>query len=97
MTLAELALWASRRKAPRKRLGQVQSLLTSVTVIDVTPDIAWKFGEVQAALMDRGLQAPDLDLLIGATALVHDYTIVSHNTADFQNIPGLTVIDWLLP
>jgi tRNA(fMet)-specific endonuclease VapC len=97
VTLAELALWASRAKAPRKRHGQVLNLLKSVTTIDVTADVAWKFGDVQADLMDRGLQAPDLDVLIGATALVHGYTVVSHNTADFQNVPGLTVVDWLVP
>jgi tRNA(fMet)-specific endonuclease VapC len=97
VTLAELSLWASRAKAPRKRLRQVRDLLKSVTTIDVTVDIAWKFGEVQADLMDRGLQAPDLDLLIAATALVNGCTVVTHNTADFQNIPGLNVVDWLVP
>lgn len=97
VTLGELVLWASRAKAPRKRLGQLKDLLKSVVTIDVTFDVAWRFGEVQADLMDRGLQAPDLDLLIGATALVYGHTVVSHNTSDFQNIPGLTVVDWLVP
>ena len=25
------------------------------------------------------------------------YTVVSHNATDFQNVPGLTVVDWLVP
>jgi len=33
------------------------------------------------------------DAIIAATALVYDLTIISHNTSDFKNIDGLTVID----
>lgn len=33
------------------------------------------------------------DAIIAATALVHNLKIVSHNTADFKNITGLTCLD----
>lgn len=36
-----------------------------------------------------------MDLLIATTALTYDLTLVTHNVADFQNIPGLRVVDWL--
>jgi len=36
-------------------------------------------------------------LLIASVALTHDLTLVTHNTADFQNIPGLRLDDWLIP
>jgi tRNA(fMet)-specific endonuclease VapC len=36
-----------------------------------------------------------MDLLIAATALVHNLTLVTHNIRDFANVPGLTVQDWL--
>jgi len=29
--------------------------------------------------------------------MVHDLTLVTHNTADYQNIPGLRLDDWLIP
>jgi tRNA(fMet)-specific endonuclease VapC len=34
---------------------------------------------------------------IGAVALVHNLTLITHNTSDFQNIPGLPLDDWLMP
>ena len=97
VTLGELTIWARRAKAPAKRAKEVNNLLKSVVPLDATVDVAEKFGEVQAGLMDIGLSAPDLDLLIAATALVHGYTVVTHNTADFANIPGLHIVDWLVP
>lgn len=97
VTFGELTIWASRAKAPPKRAKEVQDLLGLVTILDVDVTIGRKFGEVQAGLLDRGKPAPPLDLLIAATALVHGYTVATHNTADFQNVPGLNVVGWLVP
>jgi predicted nucleic acid-binding protein len=33
------------------------------------------------------------DALIGATALVHTLTLLTHNVKDFASIPGLVVVD----
>ena len=40
---------------------------------------------------------PDMDAMIAATALVHNMTLVTNNTADFQSVAGLQHIDWLDP
>lgn len=97
VTFGELTIWASRAKAPPKRAKDVQDLLGLVTILDVDVNIGRKFGELQAGQLDRGKPAPPLDLLIAATALVHGYTVVTHNTADFQNVPGVNAVDWLVP
>jgi len=97
VTLGELYTWALRAVAAPKRLQDVLDLLNDVRVLDATAPIARKFGEIRAGLMDRGLPTPDLDLLNAATALEHDLTVVTHNFADYQNVPGLRLIDWLVP
>ncbi|MCR4412122.1 MAG: type II toxin-antitoxin system VapC family toxin [Thermoguttaceae bacterium] len=38
-----------------------------------------------------------MDMMIGAVALVRGLTLVTHDVAHFQNIPGLAVVDWLTP
>jgi predicted nucleic acid-binding protein len=38
-----------------------------------------------------------MDMINAATALVHNLTLVTHNTADYTNVPGLTVSDWTVP
>jgi tRNA(fMet)-specific endonuclease VapC len=38
-----------------------------------------------------------MDLLIASVALANNLTLVTHNTADYRNIPGLRLDDWLIP
>jgi len=96
ITLGELLVWAKRKKASPKRLQTVLDLLNDVQVLLVDQIVAEKFGEIRAALLDAGLAAPQLDMLNAATALVHGLTMVTHNVMDYANVPGLTVVDWLV-
>ena len=72
-----------------------QDLLCDVNVLDYDAVCAQEFGRVRGALLQRGLPGSRLDLMIAAVALVHDLTLVTHNTADFQHIPDLRLEDWL--
>jgi tRNA(fMet)-specific endonuclease VapC len=74
-----------------------QDLLKGATMLDVTLSIAEKFGGIRAGLFDSGITVAEMDLLNGATALVHGLTMVTHNTKDYSDIPGLSIDDWLVP
>jgi tRNA(fMet)-specific endonuclease VapC len=54
-------------------------------------------GQLAGWLLQQGRPASRIDLMIASVALVHDFTLVTHNTADFQGIPSLRVEDWLQP
>lgn len=95
ITAAELFSWASRATAPPKRLRNLLDFLVDVTVLDITPEVARQFGELDAGMLDVGQRAPPMDLLIAATAILHNLTVVTHNSKDFSAVPGLTVVDWL--
>ncbi len=43
----------------------------------------------------QGIGAAALDLLNATEALLFDLTLATHNTKDFQTIPGLRLEDWL--
>lgn len=70
-------------------------MLNDTKILEVTVEVAERFGRLQAGLLDTGRPAPGMDLMIAATALVHDLTLVTHNTQDFENVPGLRIEDWL--
>ncbi len=97
VTLGELLTWALRANAPAARLQGVQDLLKAVIVLDLTMPVGEKFGQLRAALFDRGITVGELDLFNASVALVHNQTLVTHNVADYANIPGLTVVDWQIP
>ena len=46
-----------------KRLQDLLTLLNDVHVLDFTADMARRFGEIRAYLLDKGLLAPDMELL----------------------------------
>jgi tRNA(fMet)-specific endonuclease VapC len=98
VALAELFVWAHNRPDPAPLLNSINDLLfQEVNVLDFDRDCADKFGQVRVQLQRSGLDVASTDLMIAAVALVYDLTLVTHNTTDFQNIPGLRLDDWLLP
>jgi tRNA(fMet)-specific endonuclease VapC len=97
VTLGELWAWVGRAKAPPRRIQRLLDLLKEVQVLPVDELVARKFGDARAWQLDRGLSTPDLDLLNASVALLHDLTMVTHNTQDYDHVPGLKRDDWLVP
>ena len=98
VALAELYDWAYRRPDPAAALAAVDKmLLHEVAAIDFDNDCAKQCGALRVELRRQGISVAALDLLIAAVALLFDLTLVTHNTKDFQNIPGLRLEDWLAP
>jgi predicted nucleic acid-binding protein len=95
ITLGELYAWALRANAPPQRAQGLRDMLSDLRVLEVTADVALRFGQLQARLLDNGTPAPGMDLMNAATALVYDLTLVTHNLEDYANIPGLRLLDWL--
>ena len=98
VSLAKLYDWAHSRSDPTPTRAAIQSLLKyEVALIPFDADCAEEFGRLRPDLRRQGITVDNMDLLIGATALVYDLTLVTHNTRHFQNIPNLRLEDWLTP
>ena len=97
VVLGELYAGAYHVSNPAPLLQKITDLLNDVQVLDYDHACAEEFGKVRGKLLQQGISVPTADLMIGAVALVHNLTLVTNNTADFQNIPGLRLDDWLTP
>jgi tRNA(fMet)-specific endonuclease VapC len=95
ITAAELFTWVLRRKTSPARAQGLLELLNHVTFLEVNRDVSEKFGQIRAYQFDHGSFTPEMDLLIAATAILHELTLVTHNVEDFASVPGLEVVDWL--
>ena|SRR5687768_2201709 len=91
MTFAEVVEGAHRDPDPPARIADVRRFLQSYRLLPVTEAIAELFAERRADLRARGLLIPDLDLIIAATALAHNLTLVTGNRRHFARIPGLAI------
>jgi tRNA(fMet)-specific endonuclease VapC len=97
VVLSELYAGAYKHPKPTKLLSLIADLLQEVAVLDFDSACAEQHGKLQGGLLQQGITVPVADLMIASAALVHNLTLVTHNTADFQNIPGLRLDDWLTP
>ncbi len=98
VALAELYDWAFRRTDPAAAVAVVDKmLLHEVATIGFDDDCAKECGRLRVELRRQGIGTAALDLLIAAVALLYDLTLVTHNTKDFERIPGLRLEDWLTP
>jgi tRNA(fMet)-specific endonuclease VapC len=58
----------------------------------VSVEIAELAGRIEGEQAARGVTIAFEDLLIGATALHPGYGVATLNVADFQRIPGLSLV-----
>ena len=61
-------------------------------IIDLDVHIYRIFGLERARLRAAGTLIPDMDLLIGATTLRHNLTLLNNNRRHFERLPGLAII-----
>ena len=97
IVLAELCAGAHKHPNTARLLSLIADLLQEVDVIDFDTACAERFGRERGLLLQQGITVSRKDLLIASVALVHDLTLVTHNTADYRNISNLRLDDWLIP
>lgn len=59
-------------------------LVTHCRILPITPEIAEKSGEIRGMLKTQGKPRTQADMLIAATAQVHQITLVTRNVRDFE-------------
>lgn len=97
IVLGELYAGAYRHPDPTRLLKLIEELLPELQVLDFDSACAEQFGQLRGQLLQQGIAVSPVDVMIASVAMIHDLTLVTHNTADFQHIPGLRLDDWLRP
>jgi predicted nucleic acid-binding protein len=90
ITLAEVYQQAFASTNPDAYLATYRGFIAPFRVIPVTEPIAVRFAEIRALLTRRGELIADFDMLIAATALHYNLTVLTFNLRHFSRIPDLT-------
>jgi tRNA(fMet)-specific endonuclease VapC len=93
ITRYEILRGLKARNAVRQ-LARFEQRCRRSQVLPLTDAIVVRAADIYALLYQRGQLISDADILIAATALDHNLTMVTENRAHFQRIPGLIVESW---
>lgn len=82
-------------KYREQELSKARLLIDYYTIVGVD-DIPEFFCSEKCRLEKIGNIIEDFDLMIGATGVIGDLTVVTHNAKHFSRIEGIKLEDWTL-
>ena len=80
----ELLCW----KTDAGKEQRVKDFIADSDIFDITPDVIEHCVNIRRS---KSIKTPDA--IIAATALTYDYTLITNNERDFNNIAGLKIIN----
>jgi tRNA(fMet)-specific endonuclease VapC len=92
---AELLLGAEKSRERKKTLKICNTFLEPFGVVSFDDDAAVTYAGLRAALEKKGRIIGPNDLIIAATVMAHNGTLVTHNTKEFKRVTGLLLDDWV--
>lgn len=80
-----------RSPNPEQAQAKFQALIESIPILPFSLAVAQRCAQLRETLKRQGkrVNARALDLIIAATALEYNLTLVTRNTEDFDDIPNL--------
>ncbi|HLE30000.1 MAG TPA: type II toxin-antitoxin system VapC family toxin [Anaerolineales bacterium] len=94
VTLAELRYGAEWSERVAVNHQAIDDFMSGIVLVGFSPEAARVFGQVKAQLRRQGAMLEDSDLMIAATALAHDYTLVTNNVTHFNRIANVKLENW---
>jgi len=94
MTKAELFYGSAKSQTPQVSRRKQEEFLATVTVLPITDPTIEHYAIIRTHLSQLGTPIGSNDVFIAATALAHDLTLITHNTAEFGRVPNLKIEDW---
>ncbi|MGH7961817.1 MAG: type II toxin-antitoxin system VapC family toxin [Candidatus Binatia bacterium] len=89
ITFGEIYEGAFDSVNPDAHLAIFRHFLGAYHILTLNDPIMARFAELRAYLRRRGQLIPDFDLLIAASALHYESTLLTFNRRDFERIPDL--------
>ena len=95
VTVSELLMGVHRADSDARRQRRsefVEAILAGVSVLDFTVAVARRHAQLYAELSQQGQLIGAHDMIIAATALYHNLSLLTDNVEEFSRVGGLSVI-----
>lgn len=97
VTMMGIGLWLLHPRTPVRHLQGYTALMQEVKVVSVDEPIAYRAARLGNLLRSpRPLMGP-VDLLVASTTLEQGMILVTHDVQYFRVVPGLAMVDWMVP
>ena len=90
ITVAELYFGLAKANDKKRKLDDIREVQRLFRVIPAYSSYK-EYGEIRHSLEHTGQRVDQFDLLIGATALHHNMTLVTSNLRHFERMEGLKI------
>ncbi|MCK5664942.1 MAG: type II toxin-antitoxin system VapC family toxin [Thiotrichaceae bacterium] len=94
IVLYELEVGIAKSDSPKKRMKQLQEIISLINGIPFSEKEAKVSASIRAILEKKGTPIGPYDILIAATALAHQAVLVSRNTSEFERVDKLQIENW---
>ena len=94
VTVLELEYGAAKSKWSDRSREALRMFLSSFEILPFTEEDASLCGLLRAELAARGTPIGAYDIMIAAQGIARGLTVVTHNTGEFQRVPGIVLEDW---
>ena len=94
ITYLELYYGAINSKNVQKNLRQVEVFARQIDVISID-EVIHQYAVEKVKLRKVGTPIDDFDLLIGATALIYGFTVVTENIKHLGKIENIEIENWV--
>jgi len=89
ISVAELWEGVHFSKDPARSEAMLTQFLSGVVILGIDEEICRRFGQLRGSLRSAGKLVGDFDLLVAASALRHELTLLTNNRRHFERIEGL--------
>jgi tRNA(fMet)-specific endonuclease VapC len=96
ITLAELLHGVEKSSQPAQNLRVVEDFCSRLMVLDYGAKAAMHYGDIRATLEKQGQVIGVNDIHIAAHARSEGLTLVSNNLREFERVPALQSVNWVL-
>jgi tRNA(fMet)-specific endonuclease VapC len=91
---AELCFGVKRSAHAADNAKRLEKFLSPFLIVPFDHAAAVLYGEIRAALLKKNKLIAPNDLIVAATALANNATLVTNNTKEFSRVARLQVADW---
>ena len=96
VSVFELEFGAAKSSWGEKTRQKMAMFLAPFNIMPFDTDDAYEAAQVRAFLKKNGTVIGPYDVQLAGQALAKSLTFVTHNTKEFNRVPGLIVEDWAI-